>query len=134
MLASSSVNSSDRVASDPVHASQNVAKHSFAVPILVAECSEHTPDKASFMSYAGDLETTSGRPAAAGVPLGDSPLTKMSFSDLEATVRFFERSDLGMPDSFIDSLQVVVVCSDEFDFVTGGNSCRFPCLVSCKFM
>ena len=44
----------------------------------------------------------------------------MCFSDLEATFRFFERSGLGIPDSFIDSLLAVIEYSNEFVIV--GNS------------
>ena len=67
--------SSNVDSSDPLHVSQDVANHSFTAPTPVAVRSEHMPDKASFVSHAGDLETTVGRLAAAGVPLGDSPLT-----------------------------------------------------------
>ena len=87
---SSIIDKSDCINSDPVHVSQDVANHSFAAPSPVTMHSEHTPDKASFVSHAGDLETTLRRPAVAGAPSDDSSLTKMSFSDLEATVRFLE--------------------------------------------
>ena len=55
------------------------------------------------MSYTGDMWTTLGGPAAAGAPSGNSSLTRMSFSELEATVRFLESLGLGIPDSFLDS-------------------------------
>ena len=74
------------------------------------------------MLHAGNLETTFGRAAAAGVSSSDTSFSKMSFSDLEATVRFFERSGLGIPDSFIDLLRAVIVYSNEFNFIIGGNS------------
>ena len=94
----------------------------FQLPSPVAIRYEHTPDKISYVSQTGDLETTLGRVAAAGVPSGDISLTKMEFSDLEATIRFFENSGLDIPYSVIDSLCAVVIYSDEFDFVVGGNS------------
>ena len=56
--ASSNVDSSDRVASDPIHVSQDVAKYSFTAPTRVAVWSEHTPNEAASVSHAGDLETT----------------------------------------------------------------------------
>ena len=118
MPASSIIDKSNGIDNDPVHVSQDVANHSFASSSNVAVHSEHAPDKASFVSHACDLETTLQRPAAAGVSLANSSLTKMSHSDLEATVSFFERSGLGMPDSFVDS-RVVIFYSDEFNFVIG---------------
>ena len=48
-----------------------------------------------------------------GAPTGDYSLSKMSFSDLEATVRVFESTGLGIPDSFLDSLWNVIVYSAE---------------------
>ena len=79
----------------------------------VAVRSEHAPDKAPFVSFTGDLGTTLGGPAAAGAPAGDSSLTRMSFSDLEATVRFSESSGLGIPDSFLDTLWAIIIYSTE---------------------
>ena len=74
------------------------------------------------MLQTGDLEIPLRRAAAAGAPLGDISLTKTAFRDLEGTIRFFEKSGLGIPDSFLDSLRAVIVVSEECDFVPGGNS------------
>ena len=94
---SSSVAIDNRVASDYIN--QDVANCSFPATAPVAMESEHTPDKAPFVSYTGHLEITLGGLAALGALAGDSTLTGMSFSDLKATVRFFESSGLGIPDS-----------------------------------
>ena len=51
---------SDCIGSDRIPSSQDVANHSFTAPTPVAVHSEHAPDKASFVSYAGDPGTTLG--------------------------------------------------------------------------
>ena len=73
------------------------------------------------MSFTGDLGTTLGGLAAAGVPSGDSSLTRMFFSDLGDTVRFFGSLGLGTPDSFLDSLRAIIIYSTEYSFVIGGD-------------
>ena len=60
----------DRISSDLIPASQDVANHSFTTPAPVAVCFEHAPDKAPFVSYAGDLGTTLGGPLTAGCTFG----------------------------------------------------------------
>ena len=99
---SSNVDIHDPVASDSIHASQDVTNQSFTALASVVVRSKDTPDKAPFVSYTGDLGTTLGGLAAAGVPSGDSSFTRMSFSDLETRIRFFESLGIGIPDSFLD--------------------------------
>ena len=61
---------SDRIGSDVIPASQDVVKHSFTVPASVALRSEHAPDKAPFVSHAGDLGTTLGGLVTVGCTFG----------------------------------------------------------------
>ena len=61
---------SDRIDNDLIPASQGVANHSFTAPTPVAVHSEHAPDKAPFVSYAGDLGTTLGGLVTAGCTFG----------------------------------------------------------------
>ena len=61
---------SDCIGSDLIPASQDVANYSFTAPTSVAVHSEHVPDKAPFVSYAGDLGTTLGGLVTAGCTFG----------------------------------------------------------------
>ena len=61
---------SDRIGSDVIPASQDVAKHSFTVPVPLAMHSEHMPHKAPFVSNAGDLGTTLGGMVTVGYTFG----------------------------------------------------------------
>ena len=60
---------SDCIGSDLSHVSQDVANRSFTAPAPVAVHSEHTSDKAPFLSHAGDLGTTLGGTVTAGCTL-----------------------------------------------------------------
>ena len=61
---------SDYIGSDLILARQDVANHSFTAPAPVAVHTEHAPDKAPFMLYAGDLGTTLGGPVTVGCTFG----------------------------------------------------------------
>ena len=58
------------IGNDLIPASQDVGKHFFTAPASVVVRSEHAPDKAPFVSYAGDLGTTLGGLVTAGCTFG----------------------------------------------------------------
>ena len=118
VISSSSSNANDN---RPVVSSQDVTNPSFTAPSPVAVRDEHLPARAPYAPYSDGLGKSYEGPAAVSSHVGVTSLPKLAFSVRIDRVRVYESSMGVVPDSFLDSLHLFVVYSDEFGVAIGGD-------------
>ena len=83
---------------------------SLSAPSPVAVRTEHPPDRSPSALYSDDLGTTLGGPAAVSESTDSTSLPRMSFTDLLATVHFFEASGR-VPVRFLETAIIRYYCA-----------------------
>ena len=88
----------------------------------MAVCYEHPPARAPYVPYLDGLGNSREGPAAVRLPVGISSLPQLAFSDLIDRVRVYESLMGFVPNSYLASLRLVLMYSDEFNVAIGGDS------------
>ena len=104
--------------------SQDVSNRSFSAPPPVAVRFEHNPQEGSTLSQRGGVEVSFGRAAAGAAPKDGNSLLRIEYRDLHGTIRFFGcqvRVFLTVCPIYITGTYLVVIISNEFNFLTDGN-------------